>query len=376
MKKKSQNNLFIHSEIKVKLLGTYLKRYFNIMGNTPYINKVHYYDLFCGPGKYDDGGEGSPLIILKELNDAFELALSRGIEMSEFNCLFNDIDSNIVETLKKNITSGIGFNSNIGSVSYRNEDYKQISLEVIQKLKNLPKGEKAFIYIDPYGYKDIRFNELKQLIISKNSEVLLFLPTHFMFRFSENGTPESLLNFIDEIVPKSQWPKSLTGLDFIENLTNAFQYNLGSDFFVDSFSITRDKNQFFCLFFFTSHIYGFDRMLDAKWEIDKEDGRGWKFNAESDNLFSVIENSPNVSKFETKLREYLKEQRSNKELYAFTLHNRHIPIHTTQILKKWQDDHILIATLPNGKSVRKSAFYISWNCYKNNQEIKAFFNLK
>jgi hypothetical protein len=197
-----------------------------------------------------------------------------------------------------------------------------------------------------------------------------------MFRFSENGTPESLHDFINDIVPRNQWPKSATGLDFVENLKYAFQKNLGKDFFVDSFIISRDKNQFFCLFFFTSHIYGFDRMLDTKWEIDTEDGRGWKFNAATSDLFSQAVSSPNTSKFEKILEAYLEQKRSNKELYVFTLRKGHLPAHTTQILKKWQDDGILVATLPDGKPARKSAFYISWSSYKNNQEAKIYLSVK
>src|SRR5690606_38862115 len=147
-------------------------------------------------------------------------------------------------------------------------------------------------------------------------------------------------------------------------------------FFVDSFIISRDKNQFFCLFFFTSHIYGFDRMLDTKWEIDTEDGRGWKFNAASSDLFSQVVSSPNTSKFEKNLEAYLEQKRSNKELYVFTLRNGHLPAHAGQILKKWQDDGILVATLPDGKPARKSAFYISWSSYKNNQEAKIYLSVR
>ncbi|MBD1431596.1 three-Cys-motif partner protein TcmP [Sphingobacterium sp. DN00404] len=377
MKKKSQDHLFIHSEVKVKLLGAYLQRYFNIMSNTPFVNTVHYYDMFSGPGIYENGGEGSPLIILRELKEAHFRAKSRKTDLSsKYKCLFNDKDLKKIETLCKNIKEAKIHYPEMGTLDYCTEDYKKLCPEVVKQLKSLPKDEKAFVFIDPYGYKDVRFSEIRDLLSSKKSEVLLFLPTHFMFRFSENGTPESLHNFINDVVPEDQWPKSETGLDFVENLKQAFQRNLGDDFFVDSFIISRDKNQFFCLFFFTSHIYGFDRMLDAKWEIDAEDGRGWKFNAASSNLFSQVINGPNTSKFEKELKAYLKERRSNKDLYVFTLQKGHLTSHAVQILKKWQDDGILVATLPDGKAARKSAFYIGWESYKNNQEVKAYFSTK
>ena len=376
MKKKSQVNLLAHSEAKVNLLRAYLKRYFNIMSNTQYVDVVHYYDMFSGPGIYDDGKEGSPMVILKELKEAHFSAKARNGFLSQYKCVFNDNDPVLIEALKAKIAGSKLHYPQMGTIHYESKDYKELCPEVVFKLKNLPRKEKAFVFIDPYGYKDVRFSEISDLLANRNSEVLLFLPTHFMFRFNEKGTPESLHHFIEDIVPRDQWPKSGTGLDFVENLKHAFQSKLGDSFFVDAFLISRDKNQFFCLFFFTSHIYGFDRMVDAKWEIDEEDGRGWKYKAEVDNLFSQASNGPNTAKFEQSLRKYLGEERSNKELYLFTLRSGHLSSHTGQILKKWQDEGILTARSPDGKPVRKSTFYISWGNYKDNQEAKAFFKIK
>ncbi|PUV25149.1 three-Cys-motif partner protein TcmP [Sphingobacterium athyrii] len=376
MKKKSQNNLFVHSAVKIDLLGKYLSKYFSIMSNTPYVDIVHYYDLFSGPGIYDNGGEGSPMVVLGKLKEVYSRGKERNADLSTYRCNFNDIDPRLIEKLKNNIEAANIHCAEIGSIAFSSIDYKILCGELRDTLKKMPKNEKAFVFIDPYGYKEVRFSEIKDLLTGKNSEVLLFLPTHFMFRFNENGTPESLHNFIDDIVPKEQWPKSETGLDFVENLKEAFQKNLGSDYFVDSFIISREKNQFFCLFFFTSHIYGFDRMLDTKWQIDEEDGRGWKFNSNSIDLFSGVTNGPNISKYEKILKVFLKEKRSNKDLYQFSLHNGYLPSHTGQILKKCQDDGNLIATLPDGSRARKSSFYISWDNYKNNQSEKAFFRLK
>ncbi|MCA5006111.1 three-Cys-motif partner protein TcmP [Sphingobacterium bovistauri] len=377
MKNKSQHNLYEHSEVKVKLLGKYLQKYFNIMSNTPYVTMVHYYDMFSGPGIYDNAGEGSPMIILRELKEAHFRAKARKIDMSsKYNCVFNDICSEKISVLKENVVASKVHYSQIGTLNYSNKDYKELCPEIIENFSKLAKGEKAFVFIDPYGYKDVRFSEIKDLLRNKNSEVLLFLPTHFMFRFSESGTPESLHDFIEDIVPRDQWPKSKTGLDFVQNLKNAFQAQLGEDFFVDTFIISRDKNQFFCLFFFTSHIYGFDRMLDTKWEIDSEDGRGWKYNAATFDLFSQSNVQPNTSKFERYLGDFLNQIRSNQELYVFTLKSGHLPIHCTQILKKWQKDKKLVATLLNGEPARKSAFYVSWDHFKNNQVAKVYFSLK
>ena len=376
-KKDSQTAMYEHSEVKVKLLKTYLERYFNILNNSRFIEDIHYFDLFCAEGIYSNGGKGSPIIVLESIKNAYFASKHKNGNSGKFHCVFNDIDHNKVNTLIDNISKHKLHYPEIGTINFENKDYQNLCPEISLKIKNIKKNDKAFVFIDPYGYKEIRIKDIKSLLEKRNSEVLLFLPTHFMFRFRENGTPESLYEFINEIVPEDEWPKSKTGLDFIENLKSGFKKYLGDSFFVDTFIISREKNQFFCLFFFTSHIYGFDRMLDAKWKLDEEDGRGWKYNSSSDDLFSIIEKEPNILKFENSLNNFLsKNQKTNKELYEFTLKNGHLTTHTTQILKKWQDEKRLIAKTPEGTDGRKSAFYIAYKDYKADQPIKLYISLK
>lgn len=253
---------------------------------------------------------------------------------------------------------------NIGNCDFSTNDYKNVLPGVINKISSL-KNEKAFVFIDPYGYKDISIIDIFHLLEKKKSEVLLFLPTQFMFRFEEKGTPESLKVFIEELLPKEEWPMSETGIDFIENLKTAFRKKLGNEFFVDTFIITRDKNQFFCLFFFTSHIYGFEKMLETKWQIDEEEGRGWHYDHNVD-LFSAIEKQPCTDKFEKNLRDYLTGQsRTNADVYYYTLHNGFLPTHATQILGNFQNDNLISVEKPDGSKARKSSFYINYRDYKD-----------
>ncbi len=362
--KESQENMFPHSEVKVKLLKTYLERYLNVLNLSQYFGDVHIFDLFCGEGKYSDGGEGSPLIITKTARSIYLKNRKNRNSNGSFHCYFNDIQEYKTAKVKKVIEEEKIHLDDIGDIKYMNYDYQQLVPLVKKKIDRIG-NSKAFVFIDPYGYKEVRISHIKDLLASKKSEVLLFLPTQFMFRFEEKGTPVSLIEFIDELMPIEKWPKSETGIEFIENLTDAFRKAVGSDFFVDSFIITRDKNQFFCLFFFTSHIYGFDRMLDAKWEIDTEEGRGWSYEMEN-SLFSVSK-VPNTLKFEENLIAFLKlGTKTNAEIYEFTLRSSHLPSHATQILTKLQNQGAITVKSSSGALSRTGAFYINYKEYKNN----------
>ena len=87
MKKNVKNNLLDHSEAKVKLLGEYLKRYLNIISNDGYTQKIHIHDLFCGPGEFEDGGEGSPIVTLRQVKETYYTTISRRKDgIPKINC--------------------------------------------------------------------------------------------------------------------------------------------------------------------------------------------------------------------------------------------------------------------------------------------------
>lgn len=363
--KQSQIKMLPHSAAKVKLLKLYLDRYLSVLTNTSYIPEIYLYDLFCSEGVYE-GGEGSPIIFLKTIRDVIAQNIQAGRKNPKYVCRFNDIEKDKTDRLRINIEKD-GLDKLEGvTITYSNQDYHEAMKSTLSEVQKLT-SQKAFVFIDPYGYKEVKTSDVGDLMRTLKAEVLLFLPTQFMFRFEAKGTPVSLISFIEELMPRDQWPRSETGIDFIENLTDSFKSAFADFSYVDSFIITRDKNQYFCLFFFTSHIYGFDRMLDAKWSIDEQDGRGWQYEPEN-TLFSSVEKRPNTVRFEKNLAIYLKEKRTSAQVYEYTLNHSHLPKHANEILTKWQNEGRLDVILSDGNAARKKAFYLNYDSYKNEPE--------
>lgn len=77
--KESQTTMFEHSEVKVKLLNRYIQKYLNILSRAQGFEKVQLFDLFCGEGIYQNGGEGSPIIFMKAIKDVYFLHQSSGL---------------------------------------------------------------------------------------------------------------------------------------------------------------------------------------------------------------------------------------------------------------------------------------------------------
>lgn len=369
-KKDSQLNLQAHSKAKVELLEAYLKRYLNIICNTPYVEKISVFDLFCGEGLYKNQGEGSPLVILNQIQRLHTINAAKLSKIPPIDCFFNDKSNTKTNRLKEVINRKFPNYSKYVSLKFTNIDYEKIVVRLTNYFSKL-KNHKTFVFIDPYGYKNIKTSQIKELMQYKNAEVLLWLPTQFMYRFSKNGTPEALIDFIEELTPYQTWTPSDNVWKFVEQLKYGFQDYMGESFFVDKFAIRKDTRTVVCLFFFTAHIRGFEKMLEAKWEVAPDEGEVWE--NKGNTLFSSIKTNPLADK----LKSFLKGAvRSNGDIYEFTLRQGYLPKDTNEIFKAWQNQGTLkvIATKNPTKKVRTGAFYNSYENYKKNPK-KVYYRL-
>jgi len=357
----SQTNLLSHSEAKVKLFGDYIQKYLNIISNDGYTKVIHLYDLFCGPGIYENGGEGSPVIALKKIKNTYFSYIHNKEKELKINCYFNDIREEKIHDLGRNITENKLYYKSYGSLNLSSKDYLEIIEELPKELKRF-KNEKAFIFIDPYGYKEVKAEHILNLLnCNKKSEVLLWLPIQHMYRFSKNGTPTVLDNFNTQLSIRKE---TITNeWDYIRHLKEGFQEYIGGRFFVDSFSLKKEENTVFCLFFFSSHIRGYEKMLETKWEIDTEEGKGWEYSGNQPTLFSSIKTNP----LEDSLLSYLEDiPRNNGEIYEFTLRKGFLTSHINQVLKSLQKDNKIEVLKKDGSKARKGSFFINYQNYKDN----------
>lgn len=369
-KRKSQVMMLDHSKAKVLLLQKYLEKYLNIISNDGFTEKINVFDLFCGEGIYENNGEGSPIAILRTLKDLHFINKAKNKKTVKVDLYFNDKDEFKIQKLTSVIQDKKLHYEDCGKIIYRSKDYKEIIDGLSTYIQNL-RDEKAFVFIDPYGYKEIRASEIKKLLQSKKSEVLLFLPTQFMYRFDEKGTPEALIQIIEELVDIEKWEPSNSVYKFINQFKEALKNYLGNDFFVDTFSIEKDAATVFCLFFFSSHIRGFEKMLETKWQIDDDEGKGWSYE-KSGNLFADFK----TNILEEKIVELLStnDKIHNGKIYDFVLRSGFLPTHVVEIFTSLQGEGKLLVLSEKEEKIRKGAFYISYDNYKTSPE-KVYFKI-
>lgn len=351
--------MFEHSKAKVRLLEAYLKEYLPVISNDGYTEDIHFFDMFCGEGVYPNGGEGSPLVIGRMLGD---LCRGRaGKWMPKLHVTWNDIDESKVtqvgDILKK---TPVAKYPNV-TLNQSNHEYSEIFQVAAKCVKNLSTKQKAFLFIDPYGYKDVKPNHIRELLDGGRSELLLFQPTQHLFRFSEKGRPPALTDFMLEMNDGKEWPSGLSILDYIRYTTQLFRNYLGDKFFVDTFIIQKEAPKaVFCLFFFSPHIRGFEKMLNAKWKMDSDNGQGWHYQdtMQGFDLFNKPQTNPLELYLEREMRS--STSLSNGELYEMVLRQGFLPKHANEILSQWQNaGRVVVSPL-----ARKGAFYLSYRDYK------------
>lgn len=364
-----KTHLLEHSEAKLKLYDTYLAKYLNILARTPYVEKIFIFDLLCGEGIYEKGEKGSPIMALETIKDHY---YSNNRSCPNITIWFNDIGQSEIEHNVSKIDRVKSFGEKIYrpqnvNAEFFQEDYQSLYTKATQLVNDTYRA-KGLFFIDPYGYKAIKPEDIRNMLEGNNTEVLLWLPASFMYRFANTVTKsdfkggEPLKEFILALFGKNP-PTFKSVYDFIEQVTGSFRAYLRElGIFVDSFSLERGGGNVYCLFFFTSHIKGYETMLATKWDMDENRGKGHTINKTQS--FSEIQ----LSGYPQKLKSFISsaEFRTNGEIYKFGLENGFLPKHSKSVLDEIKESLELLSL--DDKSV--AGYYIGNKDRKIGVKIK------
>ena len=156
-----------HSQIKETILESYLKAWY--MKTTSGFRRVCYVDTCSGPGIFDNGMLGSPMIALKMAYEAWKRHPSCIYEF-----MFCDMNSDFLRKLKENVAEQIGcyekeFNS-VVRVSFYECDFLEEFDRILQGVKK--KGTASFLFIDPFNASTVPFATIAKAVEGASTEVL------------------------------------------------------------------------------------------------------------------------------------------------------------------------------------------------------------
>lgn len=149
------------SAVKAHIVSSYFSAWARVIQkwNTP----MAYFDLFCGPGKYENDKPSAPLLIVQK-------TLADPALLSRMNFVFNDKDPNNIAMLKQAIAQ-IDENSKLkGRIQYYNETVER---DFYNRLK-IPANMPVLSFVDPFGYKGLTMNLINRLINNSGSDCIFF----------------------------------------------------------------------------------------------------------------------------------------------------------------------------------------------------------
>ena len=372
-KENSKNRMLEHSLAKVNFYRAYLARYLNILFNSPHIKRINIFDVFCGMGIYEDGNHGSPIAAY----EIIENVLNKYTADKSIFLTLNDVSEQNIARVNQYICQ----NNNHGNrliVKAHNSDAESLLEKISTQIHKTPSDTRNLVFIDPYGYKKIKHDLIYQLMSNGKTEVIIFLPVSFISRFAkyailhqDSSGHRPLYEFIKSFFPDTHkfcQGQQFSEKEFIVEFKKALTFN--KKFFSASYSIERSKNNYFAMFFVTNHIYGLEKILEVKWELDEENGKGFS-QPKPAGLFDDInhqEAMENLFKdLQDKLIRFLCKDRTNHDLYKFALYYGYIPKQITKVLVSLCESNIIRIHSYNGdKPVRKNAYYINYKEFSKN----------
>jgi three-Cys-motif partner protein len=141
------------SRVKDDLLGHYLRAYFQKILTTR--RPTLYVDGFAGRGEFEDGEPGSPLIALAAAHSSIrctKIQKHRGIEMAFVEAAFGDDLASVLEARERAWAPGVSFRVIEGRFERE-----------VSALAARARGGNLFVYIDPFGIKNLEHGLITRL---------------------------------------------------------------------------------------------------------------------------------------------------------------------------------------------------------------------
>lgn len=252
-----------HTAAKHAILRRYLQAWTPILtqGGFP---KVAYIDGFAGPGQYEGGEDGSPIIALKS-------ALERVDRINgEVEFLFVEEREDRADFLADRIRAlnpPTNFKIKVVGQSTFEEAYTDFRAVYFSRGVRLPP---TFAFIDPFGWKGVPFSVIRDILHQPSCEVLVTFMYEEINRFI--GHPDQEKNF-DSFFGCREWRDGVS-LDqpsarlrflhdlYLRELKSCAKY--ARSFQMRNTSGTVD----YYLFYATNNLLGLKKMKEAMWKVD------------------------------------------------------------------------------------------------------------
>lgn len=255
------------TEGKHIVLRAYLNAWLPILGMTQ--GRIIFIDAFAGPGEYEGGEDGSPLIALK----AYEGHLARN-RIKEIVFLFIEGRRDRAEHLERLVAP---FRERLSEAVIPPVECDNCLDALTRALDGLEaRGSQlapAFVMLDPFGFSDTPMSFVARLLRNDKAEVYISVMWQWLNRFKEE---EKVQHHFDDLFGASTWRDALAlpHEEVKPALVKYYEQGLRASGarFVTHFELWNGNRHIYTIFFATKHPKGMDMMKQAIWKADRSGG--------------------------------------------------------------------------------------------------------
>lgn len=265
-----------HTKTKHEILRKYLGAWFPILTAGGWNRRVVFLDGFAGPGVYDGGEPGSPVIAIDTLLNHH---LFPKLNRTEFLFLFVESDGDRCESLDQKTTEFFdahgGQPKNV-KVAIVEKEFRHAAEDLIGDLEEQKKQlAPTFAFIDPFGWSGVPLETICRLLSYDKCEVFFNFMYDAMNRFLTHGPTahhrHELFGTEGYLAADGMDPKQRSA--FLHDLYKEQLETEGGFRYVHSFEmINKQGRTVYSLFYGTRSIEGLRVMKDAMWAVDPVGG--------------------------------------------------------------------------------------------------------
>lgn len=270
-----------HTKGKHRVLKHYLDAWLPIMSSTSRNERILFIDGFCGPGQYEGGEDGSPILAMKAVRDHHAKHTFR----SKIIFIFVDTDERRLEHLKALVAPLQAELGDLVEVFYYEYAF-DISIGGIVQGMHL-RGEQlapALVMVDPFGVSDTPMTVIGDILQHPKSEVYVSVMWDFIERFHQT---KEFPPHLDELFGTTDWRAAMTKPTWIERKRSLFDLykrqlkKVGGATNVVHVELYEGTRLVYAIFHATKSSVGCDRMKAAIWKVAANDGVAFRPGSES-----------------------------------------------------------------------------------------------
>jgi three-Cys-motif partner protein len=338
-----------HTKAKHRVLKGYLDAWWPILLSAN--DEVTYAEGYAGPGEYQGGEDGSPVVALRSLLQREHRPVPLVGKTAKLVLVEEREDrlNNCVEQIRQRVGP-------LPSSVYVRAEAGRCESELLRALRDAGAfGSPMLVNLDPFA-TGVPYDVVREVAQNRSSEVLISFMMQWFIRWAANEE----LDQGDRMFGSTDW-RQVTDVPPERKrrwLIDRYRQRLHEAGFAHTvwFELVDEGGRAFALIFATTNDQGLLKMKESFWRVDPVSGVHFRDPRDPGQMAFDVGDDPYLAPLRNLLGEYMHGRRSMsvEELRAWTLEQTvFLPPHAMRVLNDWKSVGRLIVD-PPGRVVRAS----------------------